>query len=103
VLEAVIAQYSEQSTGWTSERSGFSSQQGQEIFLFFKVSRPSLRPSLTRAQRIPKALPSKVKRPGREADHSLLSGAEVKNEWRCNPLPYTPSWHVLGQFYFVFM
>ena len=25
-----------------------------------------------------------LKRPGREADHSPLSGVEVKNEWSCN-------------------
>jgi len=46
---------------------------------------------------------SKVKRLGREADRSPPSSAGVKNEWSCNPLPYTPSWQVLGQFYFVFM
>jgi len=100
---AVIAQYSNQSTGLTSETSRFDSQQGQEIFLFSKESRPSLRPTLPPAQRIPEVLSSKVKRPGREADHSPPSSAEVKNEWSCNPFPYTPSWHVLGQFNFVFM
>jgi hypothetical protein len=33
-----------------------------------------------------------VKRPGREADHSPPSSAEVKNGGAVPPLPYTSSW-----------
>jgi hypothetical protein len=31
-----------------------------------------------------------VKRPGREADHSLPTSAEVKKIWSIHPLPHTP-------------
>jgi hypothetical protein len=34
-----------------------------------------------------------VKRPGREADHSLPSIAEVKNDGAIPPLPHMSSWH----------
>jgi hypothetical protein len=34
----------------------------------------------------------RVKRPGREADHSLPSSAEVKNGGATPPLPHMPSW-----------
>jgi hypothetical protein len=33
-----------------------------------------------------------VRRPGREADRSLLSSAEVKNGGAIPPLPHTSSW-----------
>jgi hypothetical protein len=35
----------------------------------------------------------KVKRPGREADHSPSSSAELKNGGAIPPLPYKSSWH----------
>jgi hypothetical protein len=34
-----------------------------------------------------------VKRPGREADHSSPSSAEVKNVGATPPLSHTSSWH----------
>ena len=39
-----------------------------------------------------------VKWPRREADRSLSSSAEVKNEWsrRIPSLPHTQSWRILG-------
>jgi hypothetical protein len=40
-------------------------------------------------QWVPAALSVRVKRPGREADHSSLSRAEVKNAWSCTPTPPT--------------
>jgi hypothetical protein len=69
---------------------GFESQQGQNIFLFSKMSRTALGP-------IPSSLPCSflgVKRPGREVDYSPSSSAEVMNEWSyyLNSL-YVPSWH----------
>jgi hypothetical protein len=33
-----------------------------------------------------------IKRPGREADHSSPSSAEVKNVWSYTSTPNTPSW-----------
>jgi hypothetical protein len=33
-----------------------------------------------------------VKQPGREADHSPPTSAEVKNTWIYNPLPYMSPW-----------
>jgi hypothetical protein len=42
-------------------------------------------------QWVPVALSLGLKRPGREADHSPPSSAEVKNAWSY-PLPNTPSW-----------
>jgi hypothetical protein len=38
-------------------------------------------------QWVPKALSLGVKRPGREADHSLPSSAEVQNAWRYTSTP----------------
>jgi hypothetical protein len=49
------------------------------IFLFATVSRPALGPTQPPIQWVPRALFLRVKRPGREADHSPSSNAEVKN------------------------
>jgi hypothetical protein len=47
--------------------------------------------------------PGGKSRPGRDADHSLPSGAEVKNEYELYLLsPQAPPWHVAGQLYFTF-
>jgi hypothetical protein len=43
-------------------------------------------------QGVPEALSLGVKRPGREADHSPPSSAEVKVSGDIPPLPTTPSW-----------
>jgi hypothetical protein len=51
------------------------------IFLFIAASRPVLGPTQTPIQWV-----SWVKRPGREADHSLPSSAEV-NEWSYTSTP----------------
>jgi hypothetical protein len=43
-------------------------------------------------------------RPGRDADHSPPSSAEVKNEWELYLLsPQVPSWRVAGHFTFTFI
>jgi hypothetical protein len=71
-------------TGWTIGVLGFDSRRGLGIFLSTTASRTALgtRDSFPR-----------VKRPGREADHSYPSSAEVKE---CVELylhsPNTPSW-----------
>jgi hypothetical protein len=41
---------------------------------------------------VPLSLSPEVKRPGREADHSHPSSAEVKSSGVISPLPYTSSW-----------
>jgi hypothetical protein len=63
-------------TGWMI--GGFESRQGLGIFLFTTASRPALDPTEPPIQWVPGALPLRLKRPGREADHSPTSSAEVK-------------------------
>jgi hypothetical protein len=63
-------------------RPGFDFRQEFRIFLLSTASRPALGPTQPRTQWIPGGLAPGVKRPGREADHSPLSSAEVKNAWR---------------------
>jgi hypothetical protein len=81
-----------QGTGRMTEKSGFSSQQPQEIF-----SPPN------RAHRFsgPLNLPSngysgvrspEVKRQRREADHSRPSSAKIKGAWSYTSTPQTVSW-----------
>jgi hypothetical protein len=61
--------------------SGFESWQGLAIFLFTTASRPALGPTQPPIQWVSGILSLGVKRPGREADHSPPSSAEVKNAW----------------------
>jgi hypothetical protein len=63
------------------------SRQGLGIFLSTTLSRPVLGPTQPPIQWVPGALSLGVKRPGREADHSPPSNAEVKNAWRYNSTP----------------
>jgi hypothetical protein len=68
-------------TGWMTGRSGFDPRQRQRIFPLSSVSRPALRPTQPPVQWVPGVLSPGVKaRPGRDADHSPLSSAEVVNE-----------------------
>jgi hypothetical protein len=71
--------------------NGIDSQQEQKIFLYFTASRPALGPE-TPAQWVPGALSLGVS-PGREADHSPPSNAEVKNGGAIPPLSHVSSWH----------
>jgi hypothetical protein len=57
---------------------GFESRQGLGIFLFTTASRPALGPTQPPIQWVPGALSLGVKRPGRQADYSPVSSAEVK-------------------------
>jgi hypothetical protein len=66
-------------TGWTIGILGFESQQGLGNFPFTTVSRTALGPTQPPIQWVPGALSLGVKRPGRRADHSPPSIAEVKN------------------------
>jgi hypothetical protein len=65
-------------TGWTIGVLWFDFQQGLGIFLFTTASRTALGPTQSPIQWVPGYLSLGVKRPGREADHSPPSGAEVK-------------------------
>jgi hypothetical protein len=71
---------------------GFDSRRGLGIFLF-AVSRTALEPIQPPIQCVPGTLSLGIKRPGREADHSPLSSAEVKNAWSYTS---TPSVHLHG-------
>jgi hypothetical protein len=80
--------------GWRSRYSdslragrprGRSSRPGRvKNFLFFTSSRPALG-SFQPIPRVPGALSRRVKRPGREADHSPPASAEVRwTNYGCN-------------------
>jgi hypothetical protein len=56
-------------------------------FLFTTASRTALGPTQPPIQWVPGALSLGLKRPGREADHSPPSGAEVKNAWSYTSTP----------------
>jgi hypothetical protein len=67
-------------TGWTIGVLGFDSPRRLGTFLFTSASRTALEPTQPPIQWVPGALSLRVKRPGRESDHSPPSSAEVK-EW----------------------
>jgi hypothetical protein len=67
-------------TGWTIGRSRFDPRQGQRIFLLAPASRPALGPTQPPIQCTGGPFPGGKARPGRDADHSPPSSAEVKNE-----------------------
>jgi hypothetical protein len=79
---AVVAQAVQcLTTGWTTGRSEFDPRQGKRIFPLASVSRPALGPTQPPVQWAPGVLSPGVKsRPGRDADHSPTSSAEVENE-----------------------
>jgi hypothetical protein len=71
--------------GWTSGVQLPAEMMG--IFLFATASGPALRPTQPPIQRVPGALFPGIKRPGREADHSPPSSADVKNAWNYTSTP----------------
>jgi hypothetical protein len=75
------------SSGLRAGRSGFDFRRELGIFLFTTVSRTGLGPTQPPIQWVPRALSLGVKRPGREADHSPPSSAEVKNAWSYTSIP----------------
>jgi hypothetical protein len=79
--------------GWTIGAIGFDSRRELGIFLFTTASRTALGPTQPPIQWVPGVLSLEVKRPGREADHSHPSSADVKE---CVELylhsSNTPSW-----------
>jgi hypothetical protein len=74
---------------------GIDSRQGLEIFLFATSSRRNLGPSQPSLSWVPGALSLRLKRFGREDDHSHLSSAEVENAWSCTSTPPTRLYGVL--------
>jgi hypothetical protein len=93
-IRAVIAQSVQRwATGWTIGVLGFDFRWGLGIFLFTTASKTALGPIQPPIQWVTGALSLGVKRPGREANHSLPSSAKVKE---CVELylhsPNTPSW-----------
>jgi hypothetical protein len=66
------------SAGLRAWLTGFDSRQGLGIFLFTTASSPALGATQPPIQWVPGAFSLKVKRPGREADHSPPFRAEVK-------------------------
>jgi hypothetical protein len=72
---------------------GFDSRRGLGIFLFITASRTALGPTQPPIQWVPGSLSLGVKRPGREADHSPPSSADVKDWVELHiHSPNTPSW-----------
>jgi hypothetical protein len=73
---------------WYSiKKSTGTTLRGLEIFLFTTASRTALGPTQPLIQLVPAALSLGIKRPGREADHSPPSSAEVKNAWSYTSTP----------------
>jgi hypothetical protein len=78
-------------TGYDLTARGSILDRGK-IFVFSTASRPTLGPTQLPLQWVPGFYSREVKRPGREADHSPPSSAEVKNSGATHPLPHTSSW-----------
>ena len=68
--------------GIMSVSKGFEYQYGQEIFLFYRTSKSTVGTNQPPIQLVPGFFP-RVKRPGREFNHSPPSSDDVKNKWRC--------------------
>jgi hypothetical protein len=69
--------------GW----SGVRVRVGMGIFLLTPASIPAQRPTQPPVQLVPGFLFLGVKRPGREADHSPPSSAEVRSAWSYTSTP----------------
>jgi hypothetical protein len=73
--------------GWTIGVLGFDSRRELGIFLFTTASGTALGPTQPPIQWVTGAVSLGVKRPGREADHSPPSSAEIKNAWNYTSTP----------------
>jgi hypothetical protein len=74
-------------TGWKIGVLGFDSWWGLGIFLFTTMSRLALGLTQPPIQWVSGEISLGVKRPGREADHSPPSSAEVRNAWSYTSTP----------------
>jgi hypothetical protein len=74
-------------TGWTIGNLGFDSRRGLRISVFTTASRPALGPTQLPILWVPGVLSLGLKRPVREADHSLPPSAEIKNAWSYTSTP----------------
>jgi len=74
-------------TGWTTRVLGFDFPREFGIFLFTTESRTALGSTQPLIQWVTGPLSPGVKRPGREADHSPPSSAEVKSAWMYTSTP----------------
>jgi hypothetical protein len=70
----------------------FDSQHGKQIFLYSKASRTALGLTQPPSQWVPGAISPRLKRPGREADHSPPPSASVNNGGAIPTLLRTSSW-----------
>jgi hypothetical protein len=87
-IRAAVAQSVQRlAIGWTIGVRGFDSRRGLGIFLFSNMSRLALGATQPSIQWVPWTLSQGIKRPGREADNSPPSNAEVKNTWRYASAP----------------
>jgi len=77
-VKCTISRYNDKAMGWMIGVR-FLAEAGKGPFLFATASRPDLGPTQTAIKG--------YWEPGREADHSTLSSAEVKNEWSYIPTP----------------
>jgi hypothetical protein len=62
------------------------------LVLFSTSSRPAVEPTQPPIRKVPGAPSTGVKRPGRKADHSAPSSAELKNGGDIPPLHHASSW-----------
>jgi hypothetical protein len=72
--------------GWTAEGSELSPGKGK-VFLLSTSPRPTLGSTQPPIQWVTGTLSQGVKQPGREADHSPLTSAKVKNIWSYRSTP----------------
>jgi hypothetical protein len=79
-------QLSRHSDGLRAGQPGIYSQLRRDILLFSTAFRPSLGPTQPPVQWVSGALSSRIKEPGREADHSP-SSAQVDNAASYTPIP----------------
>jgi hypothetical protein len=89
---------------WSRDRSvGIATSYGLDVrgsvpsrwkilFVCFTAFRPTLGATQPRKW-VPWGLSVGVMRQGREADHSLPSGAKIQEWWRYTSIPHTSSWY----------
>lgn len=80
LIETVqLIQYIDHFTVWTTQESGFGSQQGQEFFFPSSVARLTLGPPDNSLYRILGTASLQIIRPGREAELSPEFSSKIKN------------------------